>query len=105
MWFAEIYTSFLEIIYNSGNGKTEKNAFIVASVDDEYHIANDLGLKVVGQALIGECDKLTFDKKGQKRKTRIKFLYFNVRIPLTYLSKSFDKSDLPPPDVDPDEEE
>ena len=103
--FAKIYVSFLEVIYASGTGKDCENGFVVISVDDEYRITGDLGLTVVKQALIGSCDRLAFSRKGQKRKNRIKELYFNVRMPLTYLSKSFDQSDLPEPDVDPDEEE
>ncbi len=103
--YAKFYVAYLEVIYSSGNGMNCDNGFVVISVDDEYRIVGDLGLNVLRQALIDECDLLTFSKKGQKRKNRIKQLYFNVRIPLTYLSKSFNKSDLPEPDVDPDEEE
>lgn len=103
--YAKIYVSFLEVIYASGTGKDCENGFVVISVDDEYRIAGNLGLTVVQQALVGECDRLKFSRKGQKRRNRIKELYFNVRMPLTYLSKSFDKSDLPEPDTAPDEEE
>ncbi len=103
--FAKIYVSFLEVIYASGSGQDCENGFVVISVDDEYRITGDLGLTVIEQALIGSCDRLIFSKKGQKRKNRIKGLYFNVRMPLTYLSKSFDQSDLPEADAEPDEEE
>lgn len=103
--FAKIYVSFLEVIYASGTGMDCENGFVVISVDDEYRITGDLGLTVVQQDLIGACDRLTFSKKGQKRKNRIKGLYFNVRMPLTYLSKSFNQSDLPAPDSEPDEDE
>lgn len=103
--FAKMYVSFLEVIYASGTGKDCENAFVVISVDDEYRITADLGLTVIKQALIGSCDRLTFSKKAQKRKNRIKGLFFNVRMPLSYLSKSYNKSDLPLPDANPDEEE
>lgn len=103
--FSKIYVSFLEVIYGSGDGMACETAFVVISVDDEYRIAGDLGLNPIKQELIGSCDFLQFSKKGQKRKNRIKALFFNVRMPLTYLSKSFDQSDLPEPDDDPDEEE
>lgn len=102
--YAKIYVSFLEVIYNSGDGKTCESAFVVIAVDDEYRIATDLGLTVVKQFLIGECDQLIFQKKGQKKKNRINELYFNVRMPLTHLSNAYNKSDLPDPDPDPDEE-
>jgi len=102
---ATIYVGFLEVIYGSGTGQSCADSFVVISVDDEYAITADLGLKVVKQALVGSCDRLNFSKKGQQRKNRIKVLYFNVKIPLTYLSKSFIDSDVPIPDQSPDDEE
>ena len=101
---ATIYVGFLEVIYASGTGRSCEDSFVVISVDDEYAIASDLGLKVVKQALIGSCDRLFFSKKGQQRKNRIKTLYFNVKMPLTYLSKSYINSDVPVPDPTPDED-
>lgn len=103
--FAKLYVSFLEVIYASGTGEDCNNGFVVISVDDEYRITGDLGLTVVRQALIGSCDQLVFSKKGQKRKNRIKGLFFNVKMPLSYLAKSFQHSDDPLPDKSPDEEE
>ena len=104
LW-AKIYVSFLEVIYASGTGKDCQNAFVVISVDDEYRIAADLGLRVSKQALIGTCDRLQFSRKGQKRKNRIKTLFFNVQMPLSYLSGAFEHIDKPLPDQKPDEEE
>ena len=101
---ATIYVGFLEVIYASGTGRSCEDSFVVISVDDEYAITSDLGLKVVKQALIDSCDRLFFSKKGQQRKNRIKALYFNVKMPLTYLSKSFINSDVPVPDPTPDED-
>ena len=103
--FAKLYVSFLEVIYESGTGEDCDNGFVVISVDDEYRITADLGLTVVRQALVGSCDHLIFSKKGQKRKSRIKGLFFNVKMPLSYLAKSFQHSDDPLPDKTPDEEE
>lgn len=103
--WAKLYVGFLEVIYASGNGKNCESAFVVISVDDEYRIASDLGLKVVKQALIGTCDRLQFSKKGQKGKNRIKTLFFNVQFPLASLSGAYDHIDQPLPDTDPDEDE
>jgi hypothetical protein len=103
--FAKLYVSFLEVIYGSGTGEDCNNAFVVISVDDEYRITSDLGLTVVNQALEGSCDHLVFSRKGQKRKSRIKSLFFNVKMPLSYLAKSFQHSDDPVPDKTPDEDE
>ncbi|MCG8577786.1 MAG: DUF4919 domain-containing protein [Flavobacteriales bacterium] len=102
--YGKIYYSFLDVIYSSGNGRSAESAWVVTSVDDEYRIVGDLGLRVMDQSLIGECDRLLFSKKGQKRKTMIKELYFNVRLPLTHLSKSYDKSPLPDPDKKVDQD-
>ncbi|WP_083261418.1 DUF4919 domain-containing protein [Crocinitomix algicola] len=103
--FANIYVSFLEVIYASGTGHNCESGFVVVSVDDEYLIAKDLGLKVVHQDLIGVCDLLVFSKSEQPRKTRIKELYFNARMPLSNLSKSFNQSELPRAEPLPDEDE
>lgn len=102
---ATIYVGLLEVIYASGSGQSQADSFVVISVDDEYCITADLGLTVIKQTLVNSCDRLNFSKKGQHRKNRIKVLYFNVKMPLTYLSKSFQNSDLPSPDAAPDGEE
>lgn len=99
--FAIHYFSYLDVIYASGNGLDVSTAYVVISVDHEYLIAADLGLRVVQQALISDCDLLTFSKKGQKKlkgRKKIKYLYFNVRMPLMSLSSSFKDADLPDPD-------
>ena len=99
--FAIQYFSFLEVIYKSGDGKYVESAYVVVSVDHEYLIAADLGLRVVQQALIQDCDWLKFSKRGQpkiKGRKKIKHLYFNVRMPLLSLSNSFKDIDLPEPD-------
>jgi hypothetical protein len=103
--YAKKYVSFLEVIYASGRGQTCENSFVVISVDDEYYITSNLGLEVKNQFLEGVCDRLYFSKSHQKGRYKLKSLYFNVRIPLTYLSKSYNQSDLPPPDPLADEDE
>lgn len=106
-YYAKLYYSFLDVIYYSGDGQYEESAFVVVSVDHEYYIAGDLGLRVVQQQLINDCDLLTFSKRDQPRikgRKKIKKLFFNVRMPLMSLSKSYKDSDLPDPDPDPEEE-
>ena len=100
-YYAKLYYSFLDVIYYSGDGQFEESAFVVISVDHEYYIAGDLGLRVIQQQLINDCDLLSFSKKDQvkvKGRKKIKELYFNVRMPLMSLSKSFKDLDLPEPD-------
>jgi len=98
IWFATQYFSFLDVIYSSGDGKESRSAYVVTSVDHEYMILNDLGLNPVKQVLIDDCDLLFFKKSQQvkvKGKKKIKQLYFNVRMPLMSLSKSYKDADLP----------
>lgn len=100
-YYAKQYYSFLDVIYYSGTGNGLETAFVVISVDHEYYIAGDLGLRVKGQQLITDCDLLTFSKRDQKKiKGRKKFkqMFFNVRMPLMSLSKTFKDADLPDPD-------
>lgn len=101
------YFGFLDVIYSSGDGRTAQTAFVVISVDDEYRIVGDLGLDVIAQMLIDDCDLLVFDKKSQRkvRKKKIKQLYFNVQMPLMSLSGTFKDADLPDPDPDDEEDE
>ena len=64
----------------------------------EYMILNDLGLNPIKQVLIDDCDLLFFKRRQQakiKGKKKIKQLYFNVRMPLMTLSKSYQDADLP----------
>ncbi|MEX1000660.1 MAG: DUF4919 domain-containing protein [Crocinitomicaceae bacterium] len=99
--FAGHFYAFLDVIYRSGDGKSLETAYVVTSVDHEYFIAGDLGLRVVHQQLVNDCDLLFFSKRDQKKikgRKKIKRLYFNVRMPLMSLSKSFKDVDLPDPD-------
>lgn len=98
IWFARQYFSFLDVIYASGDGKGIRSAYVVTSVDHEYMILNDLGLNPIKQVLIDDCDLLFFKRRQQvkiKGKKKIKQLYFNVRMPLMTLSKSYQDADLP----------
>ena len=99
--YAKIYYSLLDVIYASGNGQGLTSAFVVISVNHEYQILNDLGLKAVSQQLITDCDLLNFRKSDQEKikgKKKVKRLFFNVRMPLLSLSNSYKDADLPDPD-------
>jgi hypothetical protein len=94
--YATIYYAFLETIYNSGDGKGIKTAYVVIKVSDEYAVLGDLDLYIVQQALRGTTDVLSIakDSRGnahKKKKKRITELYFNVSLPFAQLSKMFDK--------------
>jgi hypothetical protein len=101
--YAKLYYSILDVIYNSGDGKGLGTAYVVISVNHEYQILNDLGLKAKSQQLITDCDLLNFRKRDQEKvkgRKKLKRLFFNVRMPLLSLSKSFKDVDLPDPDDD-----
>ena len=96
--YAKIYFSFLDVIYQSGNGADINSAYVVVSVNDEYSILEDLSLTAVKQQLIGDCDVLSFRRRDQDRikgAKKIKELYFNVKKPLMSLSNSYKNVDLP----------
>jgi hypothetical protein len=89
--YARKYYSFLDVIYNSGNGKSASTAFVILKVNDEYQILADLGLRRTSQALLrGSVDRLKIDKKHQKKikgQKKITELYFDVSMPLSHLIK------------------
>jgi hypothetical protein len=96
--YANHYFSFLSVIYESGSGGDLNTAFVVLSVGDEYALIGDMGLRPVQQHLIGDCDLLIFKPKDQPRikgKKKVKALYFNVKMPLMSLSKTYKDADLP----------
>ena len=82
--YADRYFPILDVIYNTGDGKSIKTAYVVCYVNDEYEIVADLELKSTQQKLIGYTDILTIDSKGQQEGTEISELYFNVSKPLEY---------------------
>lgn len=90
--YARNYYHLLDVIYNSGDGKSIKTAYVVINVSDEYQIISDLRLFNTSQALVGVTDVLTIDTKNQKvekGQQKIKELYFNVSKPLSHLNKMF----------------
>ncbi len=90
--YAMQYYGLLQIIYYSGDGKSQETAFKVINVSDEYEILSELGLESTGQALIGNCDRLSIETKNQEvedGQEKIKELYFDVSLPFNYLNKQF----------------
>jgi len=90
--FAMLYYGLLTQVYYSGDGKTCESAMVVIKVSDEYEIMAELQVNLETQALVGDCDLMEFDIKSQKiekGEKPLKELYFNVRMPLDYLSKQF----------------
>lgn len=84
------YRGVLEAINTTGDGKSEKTAFWVIRVDNEYTMLNWLDLEFGGQQSLSAnmCDKLTVKKNKQKYKA----VYFNVTIPFTKMGEMFKES-------------
>ena len=76
-------------VTSTGDGLSERTAFYVISVDDEYGILDLLGLQSVGQSLIQkygqsyDCLKLAENQYG------LEALFFNVTVCMDQLHKTF----------------
>ncbi|RZJ27806.1 MAG: DUF4919 domain-containing protein [Flavobacterium sp.] len=64
----------LDVILQSGDGRTCETAFHVQSIQHEYLILNIFDLQSVSQSLIDHCDYLAFEKD----KFKIPGLYFDI---------------------------
>ena len=94
-WYVYHYHNLMTLVMSSGDGKSTSTAYVVLAVANEYSILSYLGLQRASQALLsdehGQCDKLTLDKKAQKKvkgKKKTKELYFNVSTCFLHMSKS-----------------
>ena len=78
--YYNMYYSMLAVPYNSGDGASEKSAFVVSSVQDEYLILDEVPGKFSGQALVSKggssYDVMTLNTEDGENK-----LYFNIDQP------------------------
>lgn len=72
------YYGLIQSIASGGDGKSDKTAFKVISVDEEYSLLNDFGAKLVQQSLVGHCDVMKCKLPDGKE---IDY-YFDATIPL-----------------------
>jgi hypothetical protein len=79
----------MDSIVASGDGKTEKTAFLVVTINEEYDVLSALRWRLVGQALIND-DGHAFDKMEVKSATSAETatLYFQIDRPMAWLSHS-----------------
>jgi len=92
--FADRYYPLLQVISESGDGRSIETAMVVNNVGDEYEILKVLKLRSKGQALIESTDRLTIDQENQTREPKIEALYFNVEIPFIEMKKMFENSSI-----------
>ncbi len=79
-----VFYGLLNSITASGDGLSEKTAFKVVALDEEYSLIQEIGGKVKKQSLVGHFDRMEVERKSGK--TLI--LYFDVSSHLKTLRKS-----------------
>ena len=84
-----IYNGLMNSIYFSGDGKSEKNAFIIIEVSEEYDLLNWLKLNFAGQSLILK-DGYSFDVMKVFDENKETELFFNIDLALKRFSEEFD---------------
>jgi len=87
--YALQHISLTRAILNSGDGKSLETAYVVLNVRDEYNLLFSMEMKMIRQALVGDTDVLTVKHEKETNDKNTKDIYFNVRMPLEYLSRGF----------------
>lgn len=89
---AILYFNLINVIYESGDGKSIETAFVVTKVADEYDLLYEMGLRMTMQSLVGVTDVMTVDLESQELEEgeeAIEKVYFNVSKPLEHIGKMF----------------
>ncbi|RED23541.1 uncharacterized protein DUF4919 [Flavobacterium cutihirudinis] len=79
------FHSIINAIFSSGDGKTCESGFYVLLVDHEYVLLKLFDVESESQALVGNCDYLSFEKG----KYKVDGIYFNIEKMLENETKSF----------------
>lgn len=81
------FFGLLNSIASSGDGQSERTAYKVISVDEEYVLLRYLGAELKQQSLQGSCDvmEVKLDNKTSK-------IYFDASIPLQSMQKLFESN-------------
>ncbi len=84
-----VFRGLLDSILNSGDGKSPQTAYLVINISEEYVVLGYLGYKFKRQSLIS-ADGHRYDKMEviQKESGDSSVIYFNVDLPMGWLSKS-----------------
>jgi len=80
------FYGLLSSVTSTGDGLTEKTAFKVVSMDEEYSFTKEIGGKVKSQKLVGNIDQLEVERRGGKTVV----LYFDVSAHMKALAKSLE---------------
>lgn len=79
------YMGLFQALSSSGDGENCETAYHVNSIQDEYAFLRFYDLQSTAQALIGECDLLSFPQE-----TGVEGIYFNVSKALEKLNEMFE---------------
>jgi hypothetical protein len=86
-----IAKGLLDSILNSGDGATEKTAYVVVTIAEEYVVLSALGLHASGQTLAND-DGHVFDviDAAQVASGETKTVYFQIDRPMAWMSHSLE---------------
>lgn len=79
IWFYK-YDKLIRSIMTTGDGKSEKTAFIVTKVSDEYSIINAFGFRVTGQSLTNKKMKYYDLMSVAQNNYGIDKLFFDINL-------------------------
>jgi hemerythrin len=85
-----VFDGLIKSILNSGDGKSEETAYVVASVPEEYVVLRVMGLQIRNQSLAhngGHSYDVLEVKEPKSGKTST--LYFNVDVSMNHLLNLF----------------
>lgn len=86
--YSQRIVQILDVIFASGDGRSEKTAYKVVAVSDEYFIIYAVfGANLKAQALVGHCDVMTVYEDEAPDETVD--LYFDVSLHLSQLDAIF----------------
>lgn len=87
MYHFHCFYGLMRSITAKGDGRTEKTAWKVISVAEEYALLNELDAQVLQQSLVGSCDRMQVKMPDGTERT----FYFDVSISLDATAREVDE--------------
>lgn len=79
VWFYK-YDKLINTIMSSGDGKSEKTAFIVIKITDEYSLLNAFGFNFTGQSLVVNKKKSYDVMSVEQNNFGVESIYFDINL-------------------------
>lgn len=86
------YYGFLNAIFATGNGKTQKQAYIVTYISHEYSIISEMGFSLISQSLLENKNQYYDMLKVVDQEEKENNFYFNITIPYRWMEDVRGKS-------------